>query len=74
MTNILDEYNLKNKIMINSNLSTMTIVVKSILKCEVLGLEESLQVTCFAHDSSTSDEKVCKGFICVSINSTQVDL
>ncbi len=52
----------------------MTIVVKSILKCEVLGLEESLQVTCFAHDSSTSDEKVCKGFICVSINSTQVDL
>jgi hypothetical protein len=52
LINILDEYSLKNKIITCSNLNTMTSVVKSILKCEVVGLEESLQGTCFGHGSS----------------------
>ncbi len=52
LIDILDEYSLKNKIITGSNLNTKTSVIKSILKCEVLGLEESLQGTCFGHDSS----------------------
>ncbi len=51
----------------------MTIGLKSIIKCEALGLEESFHGTCFGHDFSKvcqyaiSDEKVCKGFKYVSI-------
>ncbi len=51
----------------------MTTILKFILKCEALGLEESFHETCFGHDFSkacpyaTSDEKVCEGFKYVSI-------
>jgi hypothetical protein len=31
------------------NLTTMTTTLKSIVKCEVLGLDESFQGTCFGH-------------------------
>ncbi len=32
-----------------SNLITMIIILKSIFKCEVLGLDESFESTCFGH-------------------------
>ncbi len=46
LTNLLDEYGLRNKIITyvkneGSNLTTMMSVVKFVVKCEALGLEES---------------------------------
>jgi hypothetical protein len=44
----------------------MTIAMKSIVSCDVLGLEESFQGTSFGHafsktcQYSTTNEKVCK--------------
>ncbi len=32
-----------------SNVNTMTIVLKSIINCETLGMVKSFQVTCFEH-------------------------
>jgi hypothetical protein len=49
-----------------SNLTIMTITLKWIVKCEVLGLNESFQGICFAYSFfkacqyATIDEKVCK--------------
>ncbi len=48
------------------NLNTMTTTLKSIVSCDLLGLEESFQGTCFGDAFSkacqyvTTDEKVCK--------------
>jgi hypothetical protein len=47
MTKLLDQYGLRNKIIAyvkdeGSNLNTVTIVLKSVIKCEVLGLDESV--------------------------------
>jgi hypothetical protein len=59
-----------------SNLITMTIAFKSIIKCEFLGLDESFQCTCFGHVVSkecmyvTIDEKICKNLRFISIKST----
>jgi hypothetical protein len=52
--NLLDAYGLRNKIITNvkdegSNLNTLTSTLKSIVKCETLGLKESSQETCFGH-------------------------
>lgn len=45
------------------NLNTLTIVIKSILKCEYLDLKESFQRTCFKHVFfSKAYQKVYKGF------------
>ncbi len=46
LTKLFDQYGLRNKIIANvkdegSNLNTMTITLKSIVKCEVLGLDEN---------------------------------
>ncbi len=68
---LLDAYGLRNKIITyvkdeGSNLNTLTNALKSIIKCETLGLEESFQGTCFGHVFSkvcqyaTIDDKVCK--------------
>jgi hypothetical protein len=63
-----------------SNLTTMTITFKLIVKCEILGLDESFQCTCFGHVFSkvctyvTIDERVCKNLRFISIKSTQLDL
>jgi hypothetical protein len=50
---LLDQYGLKKKIAYvkneGSNLTTMTTTLKSIVKCEVLGLDEIFQGTCFGH-------------------------
>ncbi len=58
----------------------MTIALKSIVKCEIFGLDESFQGACFGHVFSkacqyvTTNEKVCKNLKLVSIKSTQLDL
>ncbi len=51
---LLDRYGLRNKIIVyvkdeGSNLKIMTIVLKFVVKCEVLGLDKSFQVSCFGH-------------------------
>jgi hypothetical protein len=44
----------------------LTVALKSIVSCDVLGLEENFQGTCFGHAFSkacqyaTTNEKVCK--------------
>ncbi len=59
-----------------SNLNTLTNALKSIVKCEILGLEESFQGTCFDHafskacDMPQSMTKFVKNLKYVSIKST----
>jgi hypothetical protein len=68
---LLDEYGLKNKIITYvkdeaSNLNRLTNVLRFVVKCATLGLEESFQGTYFGHVFSkmcqyaTTDDKVCK--------------
>jgi hypothetical protein len=52
LTKLLDQYGLRNKIIAyvkdeGSNLNTMTIALKFVVKCEVLGLDESFKGSCF---------------------------
>ncbi len=60
--------------------NTMIISLKSIVSCNVLGLKESFQGTCFDHTFSkmceyaTTYEKVCKCLRYVSIKVDQGDL
>jgi hypothetical protein len=54
LTKLLDQYGLRKKKITHvkderSNLNTRTIVLKSIIKYEVLGLDESFHGTCFGH-------------------------
>jgi hypothetical protein len=54
LTKLLDQYGLRNKIITyvkdeGSNLYSMAIVLKFVVKCEVLGLDESFQSSCFGH-------------------------
>ncbi len=67
----MDSYALRRKIITyvkdeGLNLNTMTTTLKSIVNCDMLGLEESFQGICFGHASSkdcqyvTTKEKVCK--------------
>jgi len=81
----LDSYALRRKIIAyvkdeGSNMNTMTTTLKSIVSCDMLGLEESLQGTCFGHAFSkacqyaTIEEKVYKDLQYVSIKSAQGDL
>jgi len=60
-----------------SNLNAMIVIAsKSIVKCQVLGLNENFQGICFGHVVSkacqypTINEKVCKKFTFISIKST----
>jgi hypothetical protein len=63
-----------------SNLNAMTIVLKSIMQCELLNLDESFKSTFFGHVFSnachhvTIVEKVCKNLIFISIKFAQLDL
>jgi hypothetical protein len=63
-----------------SNLNIVTIASKSIVKCEVLTLDESFQGTCFGHSFSqacenhATNEKVYRNFRFVSVKSTQSNL
>jgi len=78
---LFDQYGLRNKIIAyvkdeGSNLNTMTIALKYIVKCEIFRLDESFQGACFGHVFSkacqyvTTNEKVCKNLKFVSIKST----
>ncbi len=71
LTKLLDSYALKGKIIAyakdeGSNMNTMTTTLKSIVSCDMLGLEESFQGICFGHAFSKAcqyaiaKEKVCK--------------
>jgi len=85
LTNLLNKYMFKNKIVIyakdkRSNLNALTIVLKSIMNCEVLGLEENFKGIYFGHvffqSMSTWHNKwnVCRNLKYVSIKFAQVDL
>ncbi len=85
LTKLLDQYGLRNKILTyfkdeSSNLNTMTIVLKYVVKCEILGLDESFQGTCFGHVFSTTcqyaitNKKVYKNLKFVLIKSTYLNL
>ncbi len=58
----------------------MTISLKSIMRCEILGLDESFQSICFSHvffktcQYVTIGKKVYKNLKFVSIKSTQLNL
>jgi hypothetical protein len=54
LIDLLEKYNLRKKIAEyvkdeGSNLNTMTIVLKSVVSCEILDLEENFQRACFEH-------------------------
>jgi hypothetical protein len=54
LTNLLDKYDVRKKIIayVNNegfNLNTMIITLKFTVSCEYFGLEESFQGTCFGH-------------------------
>jgi hypothetical protein len=57
------------------NLNAMTMVFKTVINCDILGVEESLNGTCFVHVFSktcqyaTTEEKVCKNQKFISIKS-----
>jgi hypothetical protein len=85
LTKLLDSYALRRKIISyvkdeGSNLNIMSITLKSIISCDILGLEESFQCTCFGHAFSkacqhaTTKEKVCKNLPYVLIKFIQRDL
>jgi hypothetical protein len=85
LTKLFYHYGPRNKIIAyvkdeGSNLNTMTIILKFVVKCELFGFGESFQGTCFSHVFSkacqyvTIDKKVCKNFKFVSIKSAQSNL
>jgi subtilase family serine protease len=85
LTKLLDSYALGRKIIVyvkdeGSNLNIMITMLKSIISCDMLGLEESFQGICFGHAFSkacqyvTTKEFFCKDLQYVSIKSVQRDL
>jgi hypothetical protein len=82
---LLDKYGLRKKIIAyvkdeGFNLNAMTGVLKFVVNCEYLGIEESFQGTCFGHAFSKAcqygitKEKVCSNLKYVSIKSAQANL
>ncbi len=78
LSEFLDSYNLRKKIIIyvkdeGVNLNAITMVLKTIINCDILGVEESFNGTCFGHVFSktcqyaTTEKKVCKNLKFVSI-------
>jgi len=85
LTNFFDQYGFKNNIIAyvkdeGSNLNTMTIVLKYVVKYEVFGLYENFQGSCFGHVFSkacqyaNTNEKVCRNLKFVSIKFAQSHL
>ncbi len=85
LTKLLASYALERKIIIyvkdeGSNLYTMTTTLKSMVSCDMLGLEESFQGICFEHafykacQYVTTKEKFCEDLQYVSIKFAQGDL
>ncbi len=83
---LLGKYNLKKKIITyvkdeGFNLNTsMTTILKSVVNCNILGLQEKFQGSCFSHaflktyQYATIDEFFFKGLKYVSIKTAQFDL
>jgi hypothetical protein len=80
LTKLFDQYGLRNKIIAyvndeGSNLNTVTIVLKFVVKYEILGLNESFQGSYFGHVFSKACqyaityENFCRNFKFVSIKS-----
>jgi hypothetical protein len=78
---LLNQYDLRRKLVAyvkdeGANLNAMTTALKSMVDCEVLGLEESFQGTCFNHaffkacQYGTAKEFFCKNLKHISIKST----
>ncbi len=85
LTKLLDNYALKKNFIAyvkdeGSNLNTMTTTLKSIVSCDMLGLEENFQDTYFGHVFSKACQyaiirgKNCKDLQHVSIKSIQGEL
>jgi hypothetical protein len=85
LTNLLDKFGLRKKIIAyvkdeGSNLNAMTFVLKFVVNCETLGLQENFNGTRFGHVFSKAcqyvitNEKVCKNIRYVFIKSTQANL
>jgi hypothetical protein len=81
LTSLFNQYGLRRKIIVyvkneRSNLNAITIILKSIMKCEAWSLDESFQRTCFGHVFSkacqytTTNERICINLKFVSIKST----
>ncbi len=75
---LLNVYELRKKIIAyvkdeRFNLNIMTLTLKFVVSCDVLGLEENFQGTCFGHafikacQYATIDEKICKCLRSISI-------
>jgi hypothetical protein len=73
---LLNSYGIRKKIIAyvkyeGANLNFMTTSFKFVVNCEVLGLEESFNNTCFGHAFSktyiTAKERLCKNLKFVSI-------
>jgi len=80
LTKLFNQYGSRNKIIVyvknkGSNLNTMSIVLKFVVKCEVLGLDEVFKVRLFwpffsnACQHAIIDKKICKNLKFVSIKS-----
>ncbi len=85
LTKLLDNYALRKRIITyvkdgESNINIMTTILKSIVSCDMLGLEEIFKGICFGHAFSkacqyaTTKEEVCKDLRYVLIKDAQGDL
>ncbi len=85
LNELLDSYGLKKKIIAylkdeGAILNSMTITFKSIVNCEILGLEESFNGIYFGHAFSKTyqyviiEKKVCKSCKIVSIKFAQFEI
>jgi hypothetical protein len=81
LSKLLDSYNLRKKIIVyvkneGVNVDAMTMAFKIVINCDILGLEESFNGTCFGHVFSKTcqyaiiEEKICKNLKFISIKST----
>jgi hypothetical protein len=82
---LLDQYDIRKKIIAyvkdeGVDLNAMTIALKSMVNCEVLGMEENFQSICFGHAYSKAcqygiaTKKNCKNLKHIFIQSTHFDL
>jgi len=80
----LDSFGLRTKIITFVkdevlNLNAMTFALRFLMSCDILGLKESFNGSCFGHvffkgcQYGIVEEKVCKDMIFVSINNAQFD-
>jgi hypothetical protein len=85
LNKLLDSYNLRKKIIAyvkyeGLNLDAMTMALKIIVNCDILGLEDSFNGTCFGHVFSKTcqyaiiEKKICKNLKFIFVKSTEFDI